>query len=195
MTAKITIEHNSRTVLQVLEELTSRFEPKEMRPAMKQIGDALTESTKRRFESGTAPDGFPWKPLKEGTVLARIQRLLYDYDGNRRLGLKKGFSRKDGSLNKRGHVAVSDKLASTSPLVDSGKLKRTIRYLITDDGAGVVIGTNRFADEWDGGAAVHQFGSKDGRIPARPFLGLSNSDERMVLDILNGFIQESVSAK
>jgi len=58
-----------------------------------------------------------------------------------------------------------------------------------------VIGTNRFADEWDGGAAVHQFGSKDGRIPARPFLGLSNSDERMVLDILNGFIQESVSAK
>jgi len=35
---------------------------------------------------------------------------------------------------------------------------------------------------------VHQFGSRDGRIPARPFLGLSSQDEAEVIGILESYI-------
>lgn len=46
----------------------------------------------------------------------------------------------------------------------------------------MLVGTNRFAGEWTGGAAVHQFGSRNGRIQARPFLGLSDEDAQQIED-------------
>ena len=67
------------------------------------------------------------------------------------------------------------------PLIDSGQLRDSIRYQVFNDG--VVIGTNR--DFGENGkqvsAAVHQFGSKNGNIPARPFLGISHEDKRHIL--------------
>ena len=186
MTAAFTVECNSQTVLQQLAKLAARFEPKGMRPVMMEIGETLSEATKRRFDAAVAPDETPWLPLKKGTVLARIQRVLYNYG---RPGLKKSYANKDGSLNKRGKQA-HDKAAKGHPLIDTGQLKRSIRYRILNGGAGVAIGTDRFSGEWEGGAAVHQFGSRDGRIPARPFLGLSKDDELKVLDILSIFIAE-----
>lgn len=42
--------------------------------------------------------------------------------------------------------------------------------------------------ESDGGAAVFHYGSRDGKIPARPF-GISASDETEVLDIIENFLQ------
>ena len=83
-------------------------------------------------------------------------------------------------------------MESWKPLVDTGMLADTIRYQLTPGGNGVEIGTNRFAGEWEGGAAVHQFGSRDGNIPARPFLGLSADDEREVLDILDRFMAQAI---
>ena len=63
----------------------------------------------------------------------------------------------------------------------------------------VEIGTSQFADEWAGGAAVHQFGGtikpKSGKllafrghvaksvtIPARPYLGLSDADQNELVE-------------
>jgi hypothetical protein len=91
MTAAFTVECNSQTVLQQLAKLTARFEPKGMRPVMMEIGETLSEATKRRFDAAVAPDETPWLPLKEGTVLARIQRVLYNYG---RPGLKKSYANK-----------------------------------------------------------------------------------------------------
>jgi phage gpG-like protein len=73
------------------------------------------------------------------------------------------------------------------PLVDSGILQGTIRYRLINDGQGIEVGTNRFAGEWDGGAAVLHFGSRDGKIPARPFIGISADDQTAILGILNNF--------
>jgi phage gpG-like protein len=39
---------------------------------------------------------------------------------------------------------------------------------------------------------VHQFGSRNGKIPARPFLGLSRDDEIEVLDILDHYLSMSL---
>ncbi|MCL2076025.1 MAG: phage virion morphogenesis protein [Betaproteobacteria bacterium] len=199
MSDTIIVECNSPTVLQALNRIMQNFTPREMRPAMQEIGEKLKESTKRRFATSTAPDESPWPPLKEGTVLARLNSILYNYTDQRRDGLKKSFAKKDGSLNKRGRDRRDAARANMKPLVKTKMLAESISVQIIDGGAGVAVGTNRFSEKekggWKEGAAVHQFGSRDGRIPARPFLGLSNKDERMVLDILNMFVQEAASPR
>lgn len=54
----ITIEIDNRKVLDALQELARRADnPK---PALKEIGEALSESTKRRFETTKGPDGKTW---------------------------------------------------------------------------------------------------------------------------------------
>lgn len=161
-------------VMAVLARITAQYSPAGMAPAMKEIGEALLESTKQRFSTGTAPDGSRWAALKEGTVLARLARISGAY------------GKKTGQLTKKG-AAVA--MGGMKPLVETGILQEQIRYQVSDDGAGVHIGSNRFAGEWNGGAAVHQFGDRRGHIPARPFLGLSAGDRGEVLDILNQMLK------
>jgi phage gpG-like protein len=76
---------------------------------------------------------------------------------------------------------------SKRPLVDSGELEETGIHWQFIPG-GVAVGTNRLANLFTGGAAVHQFGSRDGNIPARPFLGMSNDDRRGILDIIEAHL-------
>jgi phage gpG-like protein len=52
---------------------------------------------------------------------------------------------------------------------------------VTDDGRGVQTGANHFSGEWNGGAAVHQSGSANGNIPARPFPGFPKNNREMIL--------------
>ncbi|MDR3351626.1 MAG: phage virion morphogenesis protein [Zoogloeaceae bacterium] len=63
---------DDKQVLEVLQRIAERFQPKQMRPAMMQIGEKLLASTKKRFDMAVAPDGTPWAPIKPGTILARI---------------------------------------------------------------------------------------------------------------------------
>ncbi|MDR3213516.1 MAG: phage virion morphogenesis protein [Azoarcus sp.] len=66
---------------------------------------------------------------------------------------------------------------------------------VIEGGAGVVIGTHRSYGTADAG--VHQFGThRAGRnhnvtIPARPFLGLSATDEATVLSIIQDALDEA----
>ena len=187
----VNVRFYSAPVLVRLAEIGRRIE--DMSPAMKAIGEVLTESTKERFSASTAPDGSRWKPLAPATVLSRLAEISGQYaaysnlktgkEGRVRVGDKKGYFRKDGKLGSRGITAVMGQ----KPLVDTGILQDTIHYNLINGGRGVEIGTNRFAGEWEGGAAVHQFGSRDGKIPARPFMGMSASDETSILEILDNF--------
>ena len=168
MADSISLTIDNREVLEALSQLMERFTPSGMAPVMQEIGEVLAESTQQRFSTSTAPDGSRWPALAESTVLARLAKIGGAY------------SKKTGKLTKKGSLAKS----GMKPLVATGILQDTIRYQIISGGAGVEIGTNRFAGEWEAGAAVHQFGSRNGKIPARPFLGLSASDEAEVLDII-----------
>ncbi|MDR1889045.1 MAG: phage virion morphogenesis protein [Zoogloeaceae bacterium] len=186
MPASFSVVVENRQVLEALAQLTLRMSPSGLRPAMLEIGESLAESTRRRFETSTAPDGTSWAPLAEGTVLARYQKMMG--------GLGKRHYKKDGSLNKKGEAAGARiQSASMKPLVDTGQLADSIRYQPIDGGAGVEVGTNRFGSAWEGGAAIHQFGSEKAHIPARPFFGLSTDDETTVLDILQSFLEDSFS--
>jgi len=187
MTDAFTVRLDSAPVLARLAEIGRRVD--DLSPAMRSIGEVLAESTKQRFSDSSGPDGEPWERLAAATVLGRLAQITGGTTGSYRTrGAKKGAVRKDGSLSARSRRA----LENVKPLVDTGILQDTISYQITPGGRGVEIGTNRFAGEWEGGAAVHQFGNKKGTIPARPFLGLSAGDEAEVLEILDRFLRQAV---
>lgn len=196
MTDFITVRLDSAPVLARLQEIARRVD--DLSPAMRGIGELIAESTKERFASSTGPDGQRWAPLAKDTILARLAKISGQYaaytnlrtrkEGQVRAGNKKGYYDKNGKIAGKGSLAVMN----MRPLVDTGLLQDTIRYQITAGGNGVEIGTNRFSGEWEGGAAVHQFGSRDGDIPARPFLGLSANDEREILDVLDRFLRRAI---
>ena len=170
---QITLSIDDSTVLARLAELSAALTPDGMRGSYQEIGEQLAESTQQRFASSTGPDGKRWPALKPGTVLAALQDMSQG---------RSGYFHPKGENQGRITQKPVARLANRKPLVDTGQLAHGIRYQVDD--AGVEIGTNRFAEKWEGGAAVHQFGSRDGRIPARPFLGLSTSDKTTVLEII-----------
>lgn len=165
----IRIEIDDRELLGALTRLIERAEHPDL--AMREIGERLTESTQARFATSTAPDGSRWEPNAQATILDHLSG-------------RGGFSKKTGKVTAKGSALAMNK----RPLVASGLLRDSIHWGLIDGGRGVEVGTDRFADKWEAGAAVHQFGSTDGRIPARPFLGMSDNDRETILDVLEGYL-------
>lgn len=161
------------TIAARLAEIAGRLDS--MAPMMAAIGETLAESTKRRFDTSTAPDGARWAPNAQATIESSV-------------GKVKGAYRKDGKLSKKGATAA----AAKRPLVDSGLTQDSFVWQLADGGNAVEVGTNRFAGEWDGGAAVFHFGRRDGSMPAREILGISANDEVEVLDILDHFARQAI---
>lgn len=166
----ITIQVDDKQVLDMLAELSRRMT--NLQPAMKEIGEDIVESTKRRFDSSTSPDGTPWAANSSVTVA-------------RYLGMFAGSHKKDGTLSKRGAARSAGK----KPLIGETKtLQSTINYQLNGTSA-VHIGSPKVY------AAMHQFGGTKaqfphlwGNIPARPFLGLSAPDKANILDILGTYL-------
>lgn len=137
------------------------------REALNEIGMISTESTRMRFDDSRAPDGTKWKRLSRETLLRRAG------------GRKKAYTKR-GRLKKRA-VRV---MRRAKPLLDTGRLRNSITYQVIGDKK-VAIGTNV---EY---AATHQFGR--GRIPSRPFLGLSRNDRAEVHSILDRVLAEAMT--
>ncbi len=167
----ITVSIDNRNVLEALKDLSGKVS--DLSPALRDIGEHLTETTKRRFETGTAPDGSKWAENSEVTILQY-------------LGAMKGVYGKRGGMTKKGMTA----LLSKRPLVGEGGaagLGKTI--FPAYDESSVSIGSALAY------SAMQQFGGTRaehpqlwGDIPARPFLGLSGEDERSILDIIAQYL-------
>ncbi len=165
----ISIQIDDRAVLVALNNLVGKVS--DISPALQDIGEHLTETTKRRFDTSTAPDGSTWAPNTQTTIL--------NY-----LGGTKGNFKKDGQLSKKGLARQGSK----KPLIgESRSLMSTINYLVS--GNSVEIGSPMIY------SAMQQFGGSKSEfpnlwadIPARPFLGLSNDDRTNILDILAEYL-------
>ncbi|NLR73572.1 phage virion morphogenesis protein [Leeia aquatica] len=125
----------------------------DLRPAMRQIAQALLLETERNFEEEGRPR---WAPLADATVRAR-------------LGGKKAY-KKSGALR----ASAQRQLAGMRILQHTGQLASSITT--NYDSTQAVIGSNKVY------AAIHQFGGKAGRgrsvdIPARPFLPVTANGE------------------
>jgi phage gpG-like protein len=182
MADRITINLATAPVQAALDRLAQHLKPGGMSGALKEIGGHLVESTKQRFSTSTAPDGSRWVPNAESTYLNYLTGRSTGDEGARGKNFGKG-----GKLSAKGSARAINK----KPLIDSGLLQDGITYQV--NGATLSVGTNRFAGEWDAGAAVHQFGSRDGKTPARPFLGLSSDDENDILDILHRNLEAAIT--
>lgn len=134
----------------------------------KPAGAALVASTRERFRTSRDPEGKPWKPLSAVTV---------------GLGFKKKDYKKSGGLKK----GVAEREAKRLILVQSSVLKNSIKAKA--EGTQVAVGTNL-----DYGR-IHQLGGQAGRkkkvtIPARPYLGVSDGDQREIERLTAKMLEE-----
>lgn len=195
----IKIEVHDREVLDAFNRLQAASI--DLTPSMRAIGELLIESTKRRFDTSTGPDGERWAPNTRATMEALLTRgsgqfAAYSDVSTRkrkytRAGTKAGYFLKDGALGYKGRNLMMHK----KPLVDLGLLQATIGY--DADADRVLVGSPM---EY---AGTHQFGAVQGAlgrtrrnvpipwgdIPARPFLGVSNADRDGILEILQNHLR------
>lgn len=139
-----------------------------LRPLMQDLGEFLIETTKQRFQTSTAPDGSKWQPNAPATYLAYLSAF-------------KGSFGKNGRITKGG----AGRAAGKKPLIgETGRLGREIYYQADDS---VEIGSGLIY------SAIHQFGGQAGRglsvtIPARPYLGISASDDAAIHDMAGAYL-------
>jgi phage virion morphogenesis protein len=149
-----------------------------MRPLMQELGEQLTETTKQRFQTSTAPDGSRWAPNAESTYV--------NLAGKYKSGLdKKGRVTKSGAA----------RLAGKKPLIgETRALSTTINYRASSDY--VEIGSPMvYAGVQQFGAAKHSFaGGKTpwADIPARPFLGLSVADQGIITKLATRHLEKAI---
>lgn len=157
------IVFNGSSVTQSLRDAQARLD--NMEPAFRDIGEQLVESHKRRFQEGVAPDGSAWAPKSEAT----IERYRRAGHGGR-----------------------------TRPLIGpSGRLSSEIAYYA--NAAGAEVGSSLiYSAVMQEGAGRGAFGADArgrpipwGDIPARVWLGLSDQDERDILDIVDEHLERA----
>jgi phage gpG-like protein len=142
-------------------------------PVFQDIGEAMLNSTRKRFEDSVAPDGTKWQALSEATLIGRARRASGGHLTDRRFNQQRLWTKK---------AAMA--YAYAKPLIDVGRLMGTLNYQAKPHE--VRIGTPLIY------GATHQFGDPQRHIPARPFLGLSTSDEQELLDILNDHLSRAM---
>lgn len=140
-------------------------------PLMQDMGEYLVDSTKQRFKEGKAPDGTPWAPKSQTTI-----------DTYRRRE-KKG---RNGRVDFRPLFGPSGALSSQ---IFSEAGTESVEW-----GSSLVYAaTQQF------GAAKGAFGTMSngssipwGTIPARPFIGISDHDQLMLIDIIEEYLGGAV---
>lgn len=179
----ISIEFDDQAVQDMLNSLAQRMA--NMAPVMQDIGEAIAEGTKQRFQSGDDWDGNAWAPNSQVTIL-------------RYLGLTKRNFKKRGGLTKLGQKRADAKKPLTG---ETRSLRSTITYQASK--TGVTIGSPM---EY---AATHQFGAMRGtfgrtkrggpipwgNIPPRPFLPIRRDGSMPVsaANLVMGILEEYLS--
>ena len=158
----IILSTNAPAITEALKRLAARVGPADLRPAMKEIGEELRNSTRARFQVGAAPDGTPWLPLAADTLLNRLRRGRH---GNKPLI-------DTGQLSKTIRYQIIDGGA--------GVVIGTNRNFGRANAAVHQFGTRRAGR------------GRNVTIPARPFLGFSAADAATVLDILRESLRDAV---
>lgn len=173
----------------------SRLADINLHPALVQIGDILVDSTKQRFATSTAPDGTRWASNSQVTILQYLRVKSGKYEGKQRVGTKAGFLyQKDDKHKRKGKLAAKgiEAVMGKRPLIGhEGDLARQIYPRVEGNDTLYIGSTVPYAATQQFGAKRHQFQGKApwGDIPARPFLGLSNSDRSTILDIISDFLR------
>lgn len=160
----ISLDFNAAPIFARLEH--ARAVLKDMSPVYDDIAEYMIEATRGRFRTGTGPDGKRWREKSPTTLAAYLAR----GDGNR-----------------------------PDPLIGpSRRLSTEIARLVTRDG--VEIGSSlEYSAVMQHGARKGAFATTSrggpipwGDIPARVWLGISDEDERNILDIVDEHLADAM---
>ena len=160
----IKLEFNHAPIFDRLERAAALLD--DLTPVHQRIGEYMIDATRQRFRRGEAPDGSRWQPKKPATIARYLER----GDGHR-----------------------------PKPLIGpSGRLGREIAMFA---GRNMVeLGSSlEYSAVMQNGAAKGAFGSDAagrpipwGTIPARVWLGISDTDERNILDIVDEHLGDAI---
>lgn len=144
----------------------------DMSPVMQELGEFLVQSTQDRMLKGQQPDGKPFAPRSQTTLA------IY---------AAKGFK------------------FGAQPLNKSGEMRQQLNYQAS--ATGLTWGSNAIqAAVMQFGAAKGAFGTFEGKgfggttptisipwgdIPARPFLGISDSDRSSIIEELEDWLGDA----
>jgi len=81
-----------------------------------------------------------------------------------------------------------DKKGRNKPLVDQGNLLRQISYDVVGSDTLIVGSAMEYAAMQQFGGTKTEFPALWGDIPARSFLGISDDDERKIIDTINSYL-------
>lgn len=182
---------------QELEALLARVDRVAERPvgALHAIGAHFVFSTQRNIETETAPDGTRWPPLSPRTANRRIGRRLRGYDHMLRV-----TNRLYGSIS----YAATDRAIEWGSNLEYARIHQlggtisipertgTVHLArIRQKGGGV---RTRFVRRDRKNAEERQvrIGSHQIRVPARPYLGISDSDRAAVPEIIADYLRTEV---
>ncbi|MBB1601574.1 phage virion morphogenesis protein [Variovorax sp. UMC13] len=149
------------------------------------LGEYLLRSTKDRFAAQQAPDGTPWQPLQPR--YARRKK----YNKDKVLTLR-GYLRGGIRYQPEGETAAV--VGTNSPYAAmhqfGGVFTRAARQakvrLRTVSGRILFAGKkHKKAEERNVMIGAHEI-----KMPARPFLGISDADRKSVIDIVRDWIRE-----
>jgi len=156
------ITFNGEQISRALREAMGRLD--DMTRVFLRIGEEMVLSTQTRFAEGRAPDGSAWAPKSE-TTLKR-----YAWAGER-VDIRPLFGPSGRLYSEIAYFAGRDQVEFGSNMIYSGVMQR--------------------------GAGKGAFGADSkgrpipwGNIPARVWLGLSDQDERTILDIVDEHLDD-----
>lgn len=135
-------------------------------PLMRTIGESMVTSTKRRFETGTGPDGKPWKPSYRA---------------------KTGKKGPGKTLVKSGRLlrSITFHAGKDSVVIGSNVVYSRIHQL-----GGTIKPKTKRGLSFKIGKETITVGSV--KMPARPYLGLNDQDRNIIRRRLVNFFSEVV---
>lgn len=153
----------------------------DMRPAMDEIGQTMVLSTKTRMQAGVSPDGTPFAP-RSAVTLARYAAQGKKY-GPHPLWLTSTMRQNIAHSAGADHVRWG-----------SNAIQAAVMQFGAEQGAfGAAMGRTRPSEK--------RPKSQDyftpipwGRIPARPFLGLSEQDRTDISEIIGEWLERSATS-
>jgi phage virion morphogenesis protein len=159
----ISFEYNDDEIQRALRALQGAVG--NLRPALAEIGEQLTESTKQRFSTKTGPDGQQWQANSPVTI-----NFVHKFDG---FEWTKG---RDDPLIGRSHA-----------------LQQNIHYNLIGTDALEIGSPMEYAAMQQFGGTKSEFPHLIGDIPARSFLGVSEDDKNEIMRILNRHLLSAVT--
>lgn len=152
-------EIDNRKVLAALQELHQRTG--NVGPALRAIGEDMVESTKQRFATKTGPNGAQWANNSDVTISAPKKLPMGGYEIKGR----------------------------NDPLIDHHTLSDSIDHQLFGNNELLIGSPMEHAAMMQFGGTRSEFPNLWGDIPARPFLGISDDDESMILNTIRRHLE------